>query len=35
VLADEDDRALKKRAAQLPAVEQQLPLEKFWLGGHH
>ena len=29
VLADEDDRALEKRAAQLPAIQQELALQKF------
>src|SRR5882724_12275499 len=34
VLADEDDGALEKRAAQLPAVQQQLAFQKFFRVTH-
>ena len=34
VFADEDDGALKKRATKLPAVEQQLTLQRFSVFGH-
>src|SRR5664279_2630685 len=34
VLADEDDRVLEERAAQLPTVEEQLPFQEFVLLRH-
>jgi hypothetical protein len=34
MLADQHHGALEKRTSELSAVEQQLTLQKFWLGSH-